>query len=93
MASENASHAPGHEPEGDGIRQHQRMARGEGPMKGGDFGVGPLPGSGAISGDRAAMTKELSEKDRAVGDVIGGGRGRMGSQPHPDHGPHKHYGE
>ena len=91
MAKENASHAPGSDSGFDGTRQRYGMAEGNGPMKGGDFGVGALPGSGAIPGDKKAMYKDLGPGDRAGGETVGLGKGKMGSQPHPDHGPHKHY--
>lgn len=72
------------------IKQHQKMARSGEPYAAESFGVGPLPGTAKIPGDTAVMGKELSESDRAVGDLVHMGSTHMGASRNPDHGPHKH---
>ena len=90
MARESNEHGPGSDFKGEGLRQHQTNARGDGPTKGGDFGVSEYPGRSMIAGDRKIMGGELSDKERGCGRPVPMGEGQMGASRNPDHGPHGH---
>lgn len=92
---ESAAHAPGHEITGEGgaIRQHQRMARGGGTMPGGDFGVGPLPGTHTTHNHGEHMPHDgvhLHDHHRSNPPAIHMGDGNMHATHHSHHGPHHH---
>lgn len=84
-----------------GIRQHKEMAMGKSvDGQGGNFGVEPFhsvngggpsmstPGGHEMPhGHNAAM---MGDHERGVGKHISRGKGSMGAQAHPDHGPHDH---
>ena len=93
MASENAGHGPGTEVRGDGIKQHQRMARGEGVMRAETFGVGPVPGTDRLPGHGAHMPHDgvhLADHERSSPPPIDRGEGMMAAEANSDHGPHHH---
>jgi hypothetical protein len=88
---ENSSHAPGHEIEmgSDGVRQRKMMASGDGPMSGGNFGVGSIPGTrtaGRMGGtwSKTSDGEMCSDKERCR--PIKSGGMMMHAQAHPDHG-------
>lgn len=94
--SESSAHAPGHEISGDrgAIRQHQKMARGEGVMSGsGNFGVGPLPGTHTTHNHGEHMPHDgvhLHDEHRAGRPAIHMGDGNMHATAHSHMGPHHH---
>lgn len=91
MARENSEHGPGGTMREEGpIRQRKMMARDEGVMKGGDFGVEQYPGTRRIPGDHEIMGKELSDKERGCGMTVPMGGGYMDASRNPDHGEHGH---
>lgn len=90
MARESNEHGVGSDFKGEGLRQHQTNARGEGPIKGGDFDVSEYPGRSCIKGDTSIEGRELSDKERGAGRNVPMGEGQMGASRNPDHGPHGH---
>lgn len=91
---ENAGHAPGHEITGEGgaVRQRHRMAEGGGPMGGGGFGVGPIPGTHMLQNHGAHMPHDgvhLADEHRSGPPAIAVGDG-MHATAHSHHGPHNH---
>ena len=93
MATENAGHGPGTEPRGDGIRQHQGMARGDGVMRAESFGVGPVPGTARLPGHGEHMPHDgvhLADHERSSPPPISRGDGMMSAEANSDHGPHHH---
>lgn len=90
MAHESRSHGPGHEPEGDGLKQHQHMARKGEAMPGGDFGVSVLPGRRRIvEPGGPPETGLLTDAERTP--HIAMGPGKMKAQAHPHMGAHQHH--
>jgi len=90
---ENASHAPGTEAHETGIRQRQRMGRGEGPMAGGSFGVGSIPGTHVMHSHGEHMPHDgvhLADHERAGPPMLHQGKGNMHATAHSNHGPHHH---
>ena len=90
MARENSENGPGSDFKGEGLRQHQTNARGEGPINGSDFGVSAYPGVNKIAGDRTMEGKELSDTERGCGKTVPVGGSYMDASRNPDHGPHGH---
>ena len=85
----------------DGIRQHKMMAAtGKVDAQGGNFGVDPF---NQVNGGGPTMStpgghdmphghnaKMMGDHERGIGKHIPRGKGSMGAQAHPDHGPHDH---
>jgi hypothetical protein len=91
MASESRSHAPGREVSGDGVSQHKMMASGHGAMPGGNFGVGPLPGTRRIPHPEGPPSaKMLSDSERAGPPAFKISENHMHASHNPLHGPHHH---
>jgi hypothetical protein len=89
--AEGSSHAPGSASDfGAGIRQRHMMGEGDGPMKGGDFGVSEYPGKRKLSIE-ADSNKILADAERAQVPTAMAGKRRMGRQGEIDHGPHMHH--
>lgn len=93
--AENASHAPGHEigREDGAIRQRQRMGQGGGAMAGGNFGVGPLPGTHITHNQGEHMPHDavmLHDQHRSNPPNMHMGDGNMHATAHSHHGPHHH---
>ena len=93
---ENSEHGPGNIPsEGKGMtRQRHMMGEGEGAMKGGDFGVGPVPGTHRMRGMGEHMPHDgvhLGDHERAGPPSLEMGEGRMHATAHSHHGPHHHH--
>jgi len=93
--AESAAHAPGNEIRGEGgaIRQHQKMGRGEGVGGGGNFGVGPLPGTAIARNHGAHVAHDgmtHADHERAGPPAIDMGGDNMGATHHSHHGPHHH---
>jgi hypothetical protein len=63
-----------------------------GVMKGGDFGIGPLPGTKRYPppDSEETMGRTLKDSERCCPGAIEGGRRSMGATAAPDHGPHHH---
>jgi len=95
MSRESAAHAPGSEISDrvGGVRQRERMGQGSPvPGEAGNFGVGPIPGTGAKPmTSMETMSKTLSDKERGCPPGIPRGAGKMHATADSDHGPHKHY--
>ena len=93
--AENLSHAPGKEIGGgaDGTRQRHRMGAGEGALPGGNFGVGPLPGTHALPSHGSHMPHDgvtLHDDHRSNPPNMHQGDGSMHATAHSHHGPHHH---
>ena len=93
--AENLSHAPGKEIGGGagGTRQRHRMGTGEGPVPGGNFGVGPLPGTHTTHGHGDHMPHDgvmLHDDHRSNPPMLHQGDGNMHATAHSHHGPHHH---
>ena len=87
--SENSSHGPGSGTDFAGERQRHMMGENKGVMRGGDFGIAPLPGHRRIEGE-AINGKELSDKERGTPPHVNVGKNRMPATAACDHGPHGH---
>ncbi|HUY05030.1 MAG TPA: hypothetical protein VMV33_17260 [Rhodocyclaceae bacterium] len=83
--AENSSHGPGMGNDFAGTRQHQHMATGKGPVSGGNFGIGKLPGTANIPAPAGDGGRMLSDGERSAKPSGGGGR-RMGECGDVDHG-------
>lgn len=75
---------------GNGMRQHQEMARGGSPKSGGSFGCESLSsmndGGNHMGGEGHGAT--LDDGSRAGPPHISRGAGKMSATAHSDHGPH-----
>lgn len=74
---------------GNGMRQHQDMARGGSPKSGGNFGCesfSSMNDGGHNMG--SSETGTLGDGQRAGPPHISRGGGQMGATAHSDHGPH-----
>ena len=76
-----------------GVRQHKEMAMGKSVEgEGGNFGVAPFSqvngGGPTMSGGHSH--EPMGDHERGVGKHISRGKGMMGAQAAPDHGPHDH---
>lgn len=94
---ENSSHAPGTNIGRDdgAIRQHQGMAQSGNVMSGGNFGVGPLPGTKIAQNHGAHVRHDgivHRDADRANRPNMHMGKGNMAATAHSMHGPHHHKG-
>lgn len=76
---------------GNGMRQHQEMARGGSPKGHSDFGCESLASAngGHHSADGGVSHEPLADSNRAGPPHISRGAGQMGATAHSDHGPHR----
>lgn len=93
--AENAAHAPGSmigNRDG-GIRQRKQMAMGGGPLPGGNFGVGSIPGTHHLQGHGDHVPHDgvhLHDHHRSGPPALHQGDGNMHATAHSHHGPHHH---
>jgi len=92
--AENSSHAPGNEISGKGsTRQRNQMGMGDGPLAGGSFGIGSLPGTHHLDGMGSHMPHDgvmLHDEHRAGPPALHQGDDAMHATAHSRHGPHDH---
>lgn len=72
------------------VRQRHGMGEGDGPMRGGNFGVGALPGTRSIPGKDHDTARMLDDRERGCGPSVHMGSHKMSAAAAPDHGPHGH---